>query len=237
MSRRPDLNGISITRVLSDRRITADYIADAIRDAINSGSLGDGAVLNQADLATYFGVSRVPVREAMRQLQAESLIDSRAHQQAVVRGLDIDRLVEVYTLRSVLEGWLIEQAIPNITSQQIEKARELNAELEIEQSHARWLEINAAFHRELYEPSGALITLELLDQLRARAERYARMWSQGTGIHRPAETCQEHNTILDLVESGAVAEAKDAIQEHVLHTRDRVVHYGVSLGLKNLELA
>jgi len=69
--RETDLSGIRLQADLSDRRITADYVADALRQAIHRGDLADGAVLNQAALAAHFGVSRVPVREAMRQLQAE----------------------------------------------------------------------------------------------------------------------------------------------------------------------
>src|SRR5215471_10919871 len=99
---------------MRDRRITADYLADALREAIHRGDLADGAVLNQAAIAAHFGVSRVPVREAMRELQAEGLIETRAHRLAVVRGLDVERLIEVYELRALLEGYLIERAVPHI---------------------------------------------------------------------------------------------------------------------------
>ena len=235
MSTRSDLSGIVPDPVLGARRITADYIADAMRDAINSGSLGDAAVLNQAEIAIHFGVSRVPVREALRQLQAEGLVELRAHQLAIVSGLDINRLIEVYTLRSVLEGWLIEEAAPNITQEGIARARAINERLRTESSHGTWLTLNAEFHKELYEPSGALITLELVDQLRARAERYARMWSQGAGIHRPAETCLEHDRILDLLEAGGKKKAAALLREHVLHTRDRVIDYGIALAQQTAE--
>lgn len=231
MSARSDLTGIKITRNLSERRITADYIVDSIREGINGGVLADGAVLNQADLAVFFGVSRVPVREALRQLQAEGLIDMRAHQLAVVKGLDIDRLMEVYTLRSVIEGWLIEQAIPFITKKRLARARAINEEMRTEQDHSRWLGLNAQFHLSLYDPANRPTTLEMLEQLRLRGERYARMWSHGTGIHRPAETCAEHDRILDLVAAGDATAAAAAIREHVEHTRDRVVEFGAALAV------
>ncbi len=231
MSARSDLTGIKITRSLSDRRITADYIVDSIREGINGGVLADGAVLNQADLATFFGVSRVPVREALRQLQAEGLIDMRAHHLAVVKGLDLDRLMEVYTLRSVIEAWLIEQATPFITEKLLAKVRAINEAMRTEQDHSRWLALNAQFHRSLYDPADRPATLELLEQLRLQGERYARMWSHGTGIHRPAETCAEHDRILDLVAAGDATGAAAAIREHVEHTRDRVVEFGATLAV------
>src|SRR5207244_9359026 len=88
--------------------------------------------------------------------------------------------------------------------------RELEAELRDEDDHARWLELNARFHRLLYEPSGAQTALELVDQLRARGERYVRLWSRGSGIHRPVEVSREHQEILRLVEQRDAAGARRA---------------------------
>jgi DNA-binding GntR family transcriptional regulator len=120
-----DLTGLKTQQDMRERRITADYLADALREAIHRGDLADGAVLNQAALASHFGVSRVPVREAMRQLQAEGLIDTRAHHVAVVKGLDLDRIVEVYNLRGLLEGYLIERATPLMTEEQLKDLADL----------------------------------------------------------------------------------------------------------------
>lgn len=216
---------------LSERRITADYVSDAIREAINAGRLADGAVLNQADLATFFGVSRVPVREALRQLQAEGLIDARAHRFSVVRGMDIDRLVEIYSLRALIEGWLAELATPHITREILAEAHSINEELRAQENHEQWLRRNMEFHELLYRPSKARATIELLGQLRSRAERYARMWSRGTGVHRPTETCGEHDRIIQLMAVGDAAGARAAVEQHVMHTRDRVVEYGIASGM------
>ena len=228
-----DLTGLKTQQDMRDRRITADYLADALREAIHRGDLADGAVLNQAALASHFGVSRVPVREAMRQLQAEGLIDTRAHHVAVVKGLDLDRIVEVYNLRGLLEGYLIERAIPLMTEEQLADLRELEKSMRKVSDHEHWLELNAEFHDGLYAPSGDETTLELLSQLRARAERYVRLWSRGSGIHRPDEAGREHAEILRLVESGDGAGARKAVEEHIAHTRDRVLAHGKAIGAGN----
>jgi DNA-binding GntR family transcriptional regulator len=230
-----DLSGIDLRRDLSSRRITADYVADAIREAINGGQLPDGAVLNQADIAAHFGVSRVPVREAMRELQAEGLIEGRAHRLAVVRGMSIERLVEVFSLRALIEGWLAELATAHITESLLDEARAINEQLRTESDHTRWLELNAELHELLYRPSGALATLELLAQLRSRAERYTRMWSRGTGVHRPVETCAEHDRIIELMAAGDAAGARAAVERHVRHTRDRVVEAGTARSHREAE--
>lgn len=221
-----DLSGLRLDRRFRERRITADYIADALRDAIYRGELADGAVLNQAAIASHFGVSRVPVREAMRELQAEGLIETRAHRLAVVRALELDRLFEIHDLRALLEGFAIERATPHIDAARLRKLRSLEKTMRGQRDHARWLELNAEFHRMLYEPSGAAATLELIDQLRARAERYARLWSRGTGLHRPIDAGRDHVEILRLVVAGDGAGARRAIERHIANTRDRLIACG-----------
>jgi DNA-binding GntR family transcriptional regulator len=224
-----DLTGISLEADLRDRRITADYVADALRGAIQQGGLADGAVLNQAAIAAHFGVSRVPVREAMRQLQAEGLIETRAHRLAVVRGLDIDRLIEVYDLRALIEGYLVEKAVPNIDADVLAELKAIDKEMRTEADHSRWLALNARFHERLYAPSGDETALELVEQLRSRAERYVRLWSRGSGIHRPKEAGREHQAILKLVAAGDGPGARQAIEAHVHGTRDRVIAQGQEL--------
>lgn len=227
--RHTDLTGIKLQADFSDRRITADYVADALREAIHRGDLADGAVLNQAALAAHFGVSRVPVREAMRQLQAEGLIETRAHRLAVVRSLDLDRILEIYDLRAVLEGFVIERAVPHVSAAELRDARAVLAEMRGDGDHAHWLELNAQFHALLYAPSGAETTLELIDQLRVRGERYVRLWSRGSGIHRPDEAGAEHAEILRLVETGEGAAARRAIELHISHTRARLLEQGTAM--------
>jgi DNA-binding GntR family transcriptional regulator len=221
-----DLSVIDVASTQLGRRITADYVADALRAAINTGRIPDGAELNQVDLAARFGVSRVPVREALRQLQAEGLIESRAHRLSQVRSTDPERLLEVFSLRALIEGWLIEQAVPHITPELIDRARDINEQLRSETEHPAWLELNAEFHRLLFKASGAQVGVELLEPLRQRSERYTRLWSRGSGIHRPVQTCAEHDKILRLVAAGDATGARAASEEHVRHTCEAVLEAG-----------
>jgi DNA-binding GntR family transcriptional regulator len=220
-----DLSGIELTRGIQERRITADFVADALREAIHGGRLPDGAELNQAAIAAHFGVSRVPVREAMRELQAEGLIDSHAHRRAVVRALDLDRLAEAYDLRALLEGYLTERATKLITPAQLKELRSFEREMRTIEDHGDWLVRNAEFHRRLYEPAGAHMALELVEQLRARAERYVHLWSGGAGLHRPVEVGREHAAILRLMAKRDGPGARKAVEDHIRHTRDRLVAY------------
>lgn len=218
-----ELAALKLGPELKKRRITADYVADALREAIDSGALPDGAVLNQVAIAERFGVSRVPVREAMRQLQAEGIISAEAHRRAVVRGLSVERLMEVYDIRALLEGYMMERATPQIDEARLKRLEQLEADMRKVTDHARWLKLNARFHTMLYEPSGCVAAMEMAEQLRARAERYVNLWTGGRGMQRNEEAGREHRRILDHVARKDAAAARAEVEHHIAHTRDRLV--------------
>jgi DNA-binding GntR family transcriptional regulator len=224
-----DLSGIARAEGLQTRRITADIIAESLREAIQSGELADGAELNQAAIAAHFGVSRVPVREAMRELQAEGLIDSQAHRRAVVRGLNIDRLLETYEVRAEIEGHLVEVATERISAKVLKELRALEREMRAIEVHADWLRANAEFHRRLYAPAGNETAFEMIDLLRFRAERYVRLWSGGAGLHQPIEAGKEHAAVLRHVAKGDGVAAREELERHILSTRDRLAAYARTL--------
>lgn len=208
---------------LARRRTASDLVAESLRDAINSGRLEDGAVLNQVEIAELFNVSRVPVREAMRMLEAEGLIEAAAHRSPVVRAHSADRVAELYEIRALLEGELVTHATPKVDAEVVERARAINAELEGEADHDRWLELNAELHRTLYAAADRPETMTILDGLRGRCERYVSMWSGGAGIQRNAAAVAEHAQIIDRVAAGDADGAREAVMAHVRHTRDAVM--------------
>jgi len=93
------MTGLKPAPELRDRRTAADHVADAIRAAILTGTFASGATLNQVELAEHFGVSRVPVREALRRLEAEGLVRADAHRLVTVIGLSTERVAEIFDLR------------------------------------------------------------------------------------------------------------------------------------------
>jgi DNA-binding GntR family transcriptional regulator len=224
-----DLSAVKRDPSLQGRRITADYVADGLREAIQSGRLADGAVLNQAAIAEHFGVSRVPVREAMRQLLAEGLIESEAHHIAVVRSTPLARIQELYDYRALIEGYLTERAVPHLKPAQIKDLRAKEKAMRKVTDHSRWLRLNSEFHHGILAAADDETGLELVEQLRSRVERYVRMWSSGEGIHRPDEAGKEHVKILDCIAAGDAAGAREAVEQHVRHTGERLVSYGESI--------
>jgi DNA-binding GntR family transcriptional regulator len=204
---------------LNDRRSFSEHIAISLRDAIRSGSLPDGYELNQIALAEHFGVSRVPVREAMRQLQAEGWIDAKRHQRAVVRGFSPERIVEILELRVAIEAFLIEKTVGAISAAELKRLDGLCDEMSASRDHRHWLELNHVFHTSLYESANSQTATELLDQLSSQVERYVR--SISASIDREREAVEEHRAILAAVRKRDVAESQRLIRVHIKQTLQR----------------
>ena len=204
---------------LDDRRSLSEQIAIWLRDAIRSGELEDGSELNQIALADQFGVSRVPVREAMRQLQAEGWIDAKRHQRAVVRGISRERILEILELRALIETFLIEKTIVTITAAEVKRLTGLCDEMDATADHRHWLELNQTFHSALYASANSVTATKLLEQLSAQVERYVR--SHGEHIRREGEADAEHRAILAAVRRRDVAESQRLVQLHIGHTTQR----------------
>jgi DNA-binding GntR family transcriptional regulator len=221
-----DLSAIRLVARAKARRITADYVADAVREAILSGRLADGAILSQAAIAERLGVSRVPVREAMRELQAEGLIEARAHHVAAVRGFSLKRIGELYDYRALLEGHMTRRAVDSMSPAAIDKMRSKNEEMLAVSDHSEWLRLNGQFHELALRHGGDETGRELVDLLRRRGERYARMWRGGFGVHEPEAVAEEHQRVIEAIETGDGDAAAAAVELHIRHTGERLLAAG-----------
>jgi DNA-binding GntR family transcriptional regulator len=204
------------------RRTTSDDVVDALREAIVRGDFEDGEELNQVALARHFGVSRVPVREALRQLQAEGLISAKAHMRVVVTALTVDRVAEVLDLRALVEIYLLGRAAEHISQADLDDLRALCDQMEQVDAHEDWLKLNKTFHAALYERSGADLAMDLARQLSARVQRYLQA-GNADGVHRNAEANAEHRRILDALAAGRPEKACAELEAHIGHTRARIV--------------
>ena len=166
---------LSLDPALRERKTTSDYIADALRAAIYDGQFADGEELNQVELAGYFQVSRAPIREALRGLQAEGLVSSVAHRRAVVIGLELTEIIELIEVRAVIEGYLVEKAGPRLKAVSIRRLGRLCDEMEcIETYDYNWVMKNWEFHRVMYGPSASGAAIDMAERLHQKVERYVR---------------------------------------------------------------
>lgn len=206
--------------VLAERRTASDEVADTLREAIVTGQFGDGEELNQVELARHFGVSRVPVREALRRLEAEGLLTAEAHRRVVVPGLDRARISEIFEIRALLEGYLLERAAPKLGSDEFAELRAMCDAMDRARGRDAWLEQNSEFHHKLLAPANAPTAIVIVDRLSHQVERYSR---RRGGVLRPETAGREHRDVLDALEHGSVKRAVKALTKHILTTRDAVI--------------
>lgn len=214
-----DLDGLEVEAITKRPNLT-EIIADTLRDAIYNGVLKPGQELNQAELATRFGVSRVPVREALRLLEAEGLVMVEPFRRVIVSKLSHDHLDQLMRARATLEALVLKQAAAHLTPEHFAEMKETLDEAEAPDiEHARWLELNHKFHADLLAPSGWDMLISLINSISRNVGRYMTTTGVRVPTVRTGRANQEHRKILGYCESGEIDKAVDALVAHVDGTR------------------
>ena len=204
------------------RQTLADSVYERLRTAITRGDLPGGTELKQVQLAAQFGVSRVPVREALRRLQAEQLIVGNPFQCFYVTRLTPAQVMELLDIRELLEVFVLtrSQHSPDL-SQRIEDAQRAAERVAAEPQLEQFLEADRDFHRIL---NGNTPGAALIDDGRERVHRYIySAWTTETSEllqnQRRAEILREHQALLDAMVSFDTQEIRDVVEQHVNGTR------------------
>ncbi|MFG1926397.1 GntR family transcriptional regulator [Cryptosporangium sp. NPDC048952] len=201
------------------RQTMGDRVYVQVRDAILRGEIAAGSEINQVELATRFGVSRVPVREALRRLQAERFLDANPFQRFVVTKLTDDQVLELFNLRAELEVFAALQSRRRPGHEAtLKAARRAAAELDLAMPGDEWIQADMEFHRTLNGREAAVTTI--IDEVRFRIYRYLHL--EQPDLDRRRDVLTEHEAILQAYESGDEAEIRAMIGAHVQHTRDRL---------------
>ena len=148
-------------------------IVDAVRADIADGRFRPGSALRQEELAERFGVSRIPVREALRQLEAEGVVTVHANRGAFVRSFTPAELREIYDLRIMLECDLLERAIPAMTEEDFERIKAVMDGAGVARLGSWRRDLDRRFHQALYQPAERPLQLELVMKLRDSIAHYA----------------------------------------------------------------
>jgi len=183
------------------RQTIASMTITALRERILRGDYPEGEPLRQDAIADELGVSRIPVREALRQLEAEGLVTFSPHRGAVVSSLSLEEIDELFELRADIECDLLRRAIPKMTQEQLERATEVLDEFQdaLGAGEAtRWGPLNWHFHAALYAPANRNFTMGVLQKLHQHSDRYFRM--QVLLAHGGIRANDEHRAIVAAVE-------------------------------------
>jgi DNA-binding GntR family transcriptional regulator len=208
---------LSLSAIAVAPRVSASrMVADALRDAIVTGTLAPGTPLRQDALARHFSVSAIPVREALRQLESEGWAKVEMHKGATVAPLSADEAREIYEIRAGLENVAIACAIPAHTEATLREAQTLCDAARLETDPALYVARNEAFHMSLYAPAKRLQLTDLITTLHRRGERYLRL-KLDFPEHKSVSD-RDHAALMQVVRQGDVASAQKLITEHLLGT-------------------
>ena len=208
------------------RQTLVSTATEALRKRILFGEFREGEPLNQVAIAREYAISRIPLREAMRQLEAEGLLYFQPGKGAVVSGLSVDEIAEVVDLRARLEPELLTSAIPHLTAEHFEEAREILDQFEIALKRgdvATWGEFNWRFHSTLYAPSGCAVTMGIVEGLHRLNQRYARMQISFTKWQQRA--AREHRAILTAAARRDKPFAARLLKNHIVVAGDALVRF------------
>jgi DNA-binding GntR family transcriptional regulator len=193
---------------------TSAWILDNLRTAILHGTMEAHSLVRQDEIAAAYGVSRMPVREAVRSLEAEGLVIARPNRGAFVAPLDPDDAAEIFDIRASLEALALRRSIPIMDDAMKKAASDALAALEQsppDESSRR----HRAFHLSLYPSAGDRL-LRLIGQHIDAAERYLRL--EATLVSTIDEDRYEHRAMLEATLAGDVRGATRLIERHVAGT-------------------
>jgi DNA-binding GntR family transcriptional regulator len=160
------------------QRTVTEQVQGQLRDMIMVGALAPGSRIDQSELAQRFGVSVVPVREALARLQSSGLVRIVPHRGVFVEALSVEELVDIYHVREVLEEHAARVAAPHLADTDVTALEGLErrmGDLAESGSYDAFLDLNRELHFTIYRASGRRYLLQIISQLWDQSTRYRRL--------------------------------------------------------------
>ncbi|MBD9604019.1 GntR family transcriptional regulator [Pseudomonas sp. PDM10] len=223
MTQKPNpLNSIKVNGPIP-AHLARSVIEETLRSAILDGRIPCGTALRQQDLADLFGVSRMPVREALRQLEAQALLNVIAHKGAVVAPLVQGDAVETYALRILLESEALRLSIPLLVDEDLEQAARYIDELETQNDYTEIGRLNRLFHMALYCKAPNQRLLRLVEDGLNEEERFLRFNLEAMGLGKLSQ--EDHQALLLAVENRDVERAVKLLEHHLNRGVEVITRY------------
>jgi DNA-binding GntR family transcriptional regulator len=220
-----------MTQAAEERRALVDKLASQLHARVLSGELPSGTRLRQEALAEEFGVSRTPVREALRKLQAGGLVELQPNRGAVVRGLSPREIRDAYEVRAALEALAARLAAERVSREQLRRLNHAQKEFRtaLERTAARrldgrevgareirrWGSANDEFHQTIHEASGNGVLASALAQLDRNFPRDLSRMVVSESTAMLEANVREHEAILEALSRHDADAAYELMQRHV----------------------
>lgn len=201
----------------SGYRSVGSMVYEVLKDAILSGALAPGEKLRQETLAEAIGVSRLPVRSALIQLEAEGLVIFHERRGAMVSTLSEEQVREIYELRTVLEGFALREAIRTMTPDRLARLRALAIDADAQGEGHAFVEARNRFYDELYGGESRPMLTQIIADLRLKVGGYL-LGRRMDSVHG-----HSHGALVDVVAGGDADAAVDVLARHLQAVCDGVV--------------
>ncbi|MDN3903271.1 GntR family transcriptional regulator [Arthrobacter sp. YD2] len=196
----------------------ATNVYESIREAIVKGRIKPGEQLSESNLATEYGTSRTPIREALQRLEVESLVE-RLPRGVQVRETSPEEIIDIYDVRITLEGAAARAAAERATELDRRRLRAAQSEMEAIGSdpHAR-AESNRHFHEAVWAASHSPTLIDMLHRLNVHLVRYPTTTLEYE--NRWQEVLEEHNVLLDAIDARDSLRAREIAEKHMSGARE-----------------
>lgn len=208
-------------------------VVEMIKEMIELGDLRLGQKIDEISLAASSGVSRTPIREALRILNNQGVIDLVPHKGAFVRRFSIKEIDDMFQLMAVLEGMCAELAVPKITPADLKKIKNLHKDLERHykaNDHNAYKKTNSKLHCLIREIAGNAAINEVIEGLHQRILlfRYKQLYEP----KRFKSSIEEHRALLNALEKKDPKKAKEAMQKHLVAQSKALINIIQNKGLE-----
>ena len=194
-------------------------VADYLRHAILTGEIRPGEWIRQEEVAERLGSSRLPVREALRILEAEGLTEHERHRGARVPSLSRHEVDVIYRMREQLEQLAIAESIPHLSDARIRHLEQVQEQIEANEDVATFLELDREFHLSSYTGCAIEQLTSTVTRLWNSTAHYRRTFVQLTGPGRKWVIDAEHRLLLDAIARRDVVDAERCVAGHIRRTR------------------
>lgn len=194
-------------------------VADALREQIIHGEYPPGARLRQEEIAERFGASRVPVREALKSLEAEGLVTLVANAGAWVSRLTLAECEEIYQTRERLEPLLLRYSAPGLGPSDYDVLDDLAERMAATNDVAEFLALDREFHMTSYSAASTLMLGDLVNRLWNTTQPYRRAYTLLIDVHSQRIVHDEHHLLVTALREGDLESAERTVESHIRRTR------------------
>lgn len=217
-----------VQKEVTDNYSLRGRVFNRIREDILSGKYAQSEELKENTIGAELGVSRTPVREALRQLELEGLVNIIPNKGAYVTGISEKDIHDIYVIRSYLEGLCAKWACEHITEQQIEELEEVIylSDFHMRKEHFdQIVELDNKFHELIYAASGSKILQHVLSDFHHYVQRIRKITL--SRVERASKSNEEHQAILDAIKKRDGELAEKLAHEHIIQTIQNISNQGL----------